>query len=190
MKRHRYAGAEALNKNNHVHKNALWPFLRAVARLLAKPSHDLYERMSLRLQKDDQPPRLQLCLHTTLEGESLLMRPEPPLHFEVDQFNSEDPTRRPAVFERQLEELATEAGFKTVLDQLRERANFRNRLLYAGGSGYPIVQGPIDDGLRQMQRSTLTFLRLFVMIDPLPGPPIVRPTVPDRLPESAEAHSV
>ena len=66
--------------------------------------------------------------------------------------------------------LAAEQGAPSVMAHLKERANLRNQILYAGDSGYPI---PVDErvlhGLELARRNTFLLLKVFLLVDAYPS---------------------
>lgn len=166
LKRRRYKGANKLKHNNHLHKNAVIPFIDAVSRVFAK-FRDIAPPVELVWDQQQTPARLILrvaAVSHSVMG-TMWALPQPPLNF----FSSASQPGLGMVrldFAAEIEQIATEAKTETIIDYLRERANVRNKLLYATADGYPGVSGDIEASLRGLQRNVMTILRLYFMIDP------------------------
>lgn len=165
LKRHRYKGANKLNHRNHVHKNAVIPFIDAVSRAFAK-FRDIAPPVELVWDKQQIPARLILRVMVShpVRG-SVWALPQPPLNF----FSSVSQIGLGMVrldFAAEIAQIAIGAKAESIIEYLRERANFRNKLLYAADEGYPGVSGDIEAGLRGLQRNVMTILRIYFMIDP------------------------
>ncbi len=160
-----YPNAEKLNPRSHVHKNAVTPFLDAVFSLLALPFNAVFPR--------------GFALSVTAEGRIVIKlivengtyEPTPPLHmfltegkFLPDRTIDRE-TERPVDFGNKIAEQAATNGAVTVKAYLKERANLRNLILYAGENGHPEVRTPIDPFLRLACRNTFTILKVYLLID-------------------------
>jgi hypothetical protein len=169
LQRHGYHRAEKLNSHNHVHKNALIPFVAAVSRILAGVRENAPETQLL-FDKNLSPPELHLQIKVPhpITGEALWATPVPPLHFSMSRTASPLEKGVRVDFSAGMQEVASEANAKSVTAHLRDRANKRNRILYAAETGYPGVAGDIEAGFKQYKRNVYTLLKLYVMIDPYP----------------------
>lgn len=168
LKQQHYQGAKRIKHHNHIHKNGLIPFVDAVSRLFEKLRTDL-PKTKLYFDGSQNPARLFLRveLPNPTTGQLMWGLPQPPLHF---SFSSEEEgyNSRLYAFEREIQQIATEMGAATIIDHIRERANLRNKLLYAASEGYPSISGDIEASLRSYQRNVFTILKLYLMIDPYP----------------------
>jgi hypothetical protein len=165
LKRHRYKGANKLNHRNHVHKNAIIPFVDVVSRVYAR-FRDIAPPVELLWDEEQTPNRLILRVKVPNPvGGFQWALPLPPLNF----FSFEN---QPGIgmvrldFAAGIEQIATEAKTESIIEYLRERANFRNKLLYAAAAGYPEVSGDIEVYLRKLHRNVMTILRIYFMVDP------------------------
>lgn len=168
LKRRQYADAEYLNPRNHVHKNAVTPFIVAVRCSIAPAMCALHKRFSLWVDRSEPKPLVRLKL--TLRGddeEEVIHEPIPPLHFRINQGKRGEP-EKVWDFGEKIVEHALRTGAKDVQKALETRANLRNRLLYAAPDGIPTVQPPVEPGLEQARRNTFRNLKIYLMIDEHP----------------------
>jgi len=168
LKRRRYAGADRLNHRDHVQKNAVFPFLQGVQRVIGKLGPHA-PPTSLVLDGDTKPHLLKIRFTVPHPGDGtpLWASPEPPLHFSTKSSLGETPMKLDD-FKLGLDELAAASGAATIIDYIRERANLRNRILYAAPGGIPQVGGDIEKGLAQHQGRTFAILKAYCLVDPYP----------------------
>jgi hypothetical protein len=136
LKKHRYVGAKGLNPWRHEHKAALHPFLVSVGRFVL-PHIDMlnpgfvFDIDDLSKGKE----RLQLALDIGIPNKRAYALPPLSLRINADDvshyFESE--------LESELANLASENGAKPIFDLVKDRANFRNQILYAAPSGIPQI---------------------------------------------------
>jgi len=162
LKRLKYPGSENIQHRNHLHKNALFPFLIAVSRMLAKhktslPSTGIY------LDSKASPPRM--FLQFQIAGVKGYWAPQPPLNLSIAG-GPQGGQSRAIDFSAEIVELAQEHSVASILSHLRERANLRNRLLYAGATGYPDVEGDAELTVKRFQRNVFLMLKLYLLIEP------------------------
>lgn len=172
LRRLGYPSAEKLQPRNHLHKNAVVPFLGAVWDQLVPALNRLAPRgFSVSIDKKDLKPRIVVKLKTTIGGVEYEAEPIPPLELRVTegQFLVDgmlDPaTEKPVEFEQKIAEQAASAGAASVKTYLKQRANLRNQVLYAGETGYPLVRTPIEPFLRLGRGNTLLILKIFLLVD-------------------------
>lgn len=168
LKRHHYNSSDRLKTRDHVHKNAVIPFMDAVSRVFAR-FQDVVPETEFLFDEEVNPPAIQIRFRLpSTSGEiNVWGYPIPPLNFSLREQKG-DQEHRIADFEAEIQQIAKEANAKTIIDHLRERANTRNRLLYAASTGYPGVECDAIAALSHFQRNVFTILRLFVLIDPYP----------------------
>lgn len=141
LKEHGYEGARELNKNNHLHKQCLYPYLCAIMELLK--SH--LEKVS------DFPPVLdwvdvdgmdgiKLGIRLTIEEQRLIMEMNPPLNFRVSH-NEELHD-----FSNEMVLFLERKGFNDTVKHLKDSANLRNKLLYSDGSKIPNTLADTENG--------------------------------------------
>lgn len=87
-----------------------------------------------------------------------------PLHFGLTTIVNG--TETAIDFAEQMRHVAAEANAKSVTSYLIERANLRNRLLYAASDGYTKMLGETERIFTYYKRNTFVILQLYLMIDP------------------------
>jgi hypothetical protein len=169
VKRLNYSGAELIKHRDHLHKNALFPFSKAVATLLSGvDTGPLQVEVFVNLDDPDRLIRLRFHLPIPGSTQRLTIVPKAPLHFQLGEGPIDDGERRLVDFADQALALAENRGFKNATEYLRDRANLRNRLLYAGATGYPGLKGNIEQALAEARSRTFANLLTFLMIDQHP----------------------
>jgi len=157
LKRRRYIGADRLNYRSHLHKLSLLPFFQAIADIFHK-TVNMY-KPQLIWNRMEKKPRLRLRLTVNIPGgETLHAEPQPPLYF-TTLVNG-----KKYDFARELEKVATERKMKDIMDHLRNVANFRNRLLYAGSDGIPDVTIH-DTAILRKRDIVIIHLAIYLLID-------------------------
>ena len=166
LKYRKYTGAEYLKQRDHLHKSALIPFIGAVSRIFAKV-HDRLPETTVFLDNNSSPPRMFIQLEIPTNGinKPIYGLPEGPLNFLVSGGPNNAPLTR-LDFSKEIAQIAAEQNVKTILTHLKERANLRNRLLYANQNGCPDVKGDIELLLKQFQGNVFLILKLYFLIDP------------------------
>lgn len=169
VKRVGYPGSKHLRPRDHLHKNALFPFCAAVYRTIADVSADPVATETY-FDTSTTPPRLRVRVRVPLPGEDQVLCAEPTesLHFSVSESDA-DGIDHPVDFGRQLLALARANKLGSVVEYLRDRANARNRLLYAADAGYPSISGDTEQELVHYQKRTFANLTLFLAIDQYPS---------------------
>lgn len=152
-----YSRAKKLNFRKHTHKQALYPFLQAVASFLAETQHSL---PPLRRRITKRGNRKVLLIDLVFDG--AIGTPEPPLNLTVRDL----PSRDLVSFTRHIEQVAGVQGSTKVRKFLEQRASFRNQLLYADASGIPRVDGETDRYVRSAKDRVLNLLQIFCLIFP------------------------
>ncbi len=164
LKRLRYPEARRLLHKNHGFKNALAPFLSSALAALSQVPLETFRATLLMVEHSG---RKAIQIQWRLPGipENHYLESSAPLHFSL----KEGPTggeNTPIDFREQLAQLAAHVNRANIVDYLEERANLRNRLLYAGSEGYPSISGDMDQGFNEFQARVFRNLRLLLMIDP------------------------
>lgn len=169
MQRLGYPGSKYLNPRNHVHKNALFPFCAAVYRTLTELPTGPVDT-STYFDRSLSPARVKVRVTITHPetGEVLCFEPTEPLHFNISETDANG-AEHPADFGRHLQAMAAANKFTSIIDYLRDRANLRNRLLYAAEAGYPSISGDTNEELVRYQKRTFANLGVFLAIDQYPS---------------------
>jgi len=165
LKHLKYRGAEKICHRDHLHKNALFPFMIFVSRAFSK-KRALLPPTKVILNHKVTPARMLIEIEVThRDGTKGYVQPDPPLNFSIKggPRNSE---LKLIDFSDEMKEVAKEQNVKNIISHLKERANFRNRLLYASGDGCPDVDGDIEPLLVNFQENVFQMLKLYLLIDP------------------------
>lgn len=166
LKRLNYPGAKRLDRHSHLHKNALFPFSHAIADFFSKVSpHPFDVEAFVDAADAGRIIRVRFSLPVLGTAQQLIVVTKAPLHFQLREGVSGKSEGKLVDFAGQALALAEQSGFRSVMDYLRDRANWRNRLLYAGGTGYPQVGGDLERALTQLRSRTFANLLTFLMID-------------------------
>jgi hypothetical protein len=159
LQRRGYLGARKLKPRNHIHKNALIPFCTAVSGVLAA-TQGMGLKSGLQLDKSENPWRFKVWLDVTpFAGTPLHAYPEPPLTFTISIDG------KPHDFSEQLQEVAQGRNLQAIEQYLTERANARNRILYAAPQGAPEVTS-LKNFLPKQRQNVFILSVLYLMIDP------------------------
>lgn len=143
----RYPGANKLKPRDHTHKAAVSPYLDAVNNLIASvpvPAPKLSLSMG-------SPPSLSISVDLQalgVSGEPKFATPDNPFNFALRKDGEESVY----FFEKELAEIASFSGAADIRTAISERANLRNRLLYASDEGIPKVEFPDETLLRYRDR--------------------------------------
>lgn len=156
-----------MKPRSHVQKNAVLPFFDAVTRVLSTMRDP--PPLQIHLDTSFDPPRLVFRIHLQHPDRGLIWAaPQPPLHFIARRSTDGGGSYRVEDFAQGVEAVVSRAGAKSMKDHLHERANSRNRLLYASSEGYPQFEGKIDGSMAFFQRNVFTLIRMYLMIEPYP----------------------
>ncbi len=168
VKRRRYDGADRLRHENHAHKNAVVPFLQAVEHVLSltKASHPEAE---LVFDPDAKPGKLLFRFKIPAPGHShgVWAYPHPPLHMNLSQV-APDGTSVVEDFKRGVEEILRGSSMKTLLAYVRDRADLRNRLLYAKPNGIVEINFAFDRMFEEYKRNVFRIIKTYLLVDPYP----------------------
>lgn len=167
LKRRGYRGAEKLKHRDHVHKNSVIPFFDAITRVIAKVG-DQMPKSELLFEPDNRRLVIRFSHTHPHTGEAVWAYPTPPLHLSL-RGGTPDGKMKKEDFSAGVNEIVAGANVKDIVEYFRNKANFRNQILYAGPDGYPTMTEGIDDALRLYQKHVFTILRMYMLIDPYPG---------------------
>jgi hypothetical protein len=160
LKERGYENAGHLRVRDHVHKNALIPFLAILGQFFHEllGVHDFEPK--LHIKDEDGQRRLTVALPMTINGEIRLAYPIPPLNFSV---SSEE---RRLSYRRQVEAFVAKQGARDITAHIREQANLRNKVLYAGPDGYPVIREVKEEFLLLRARKVHALLKAYLLIFP------------------------
>jgi hypothetical protein len=165
LQRRQYDGAPQLKSRRHVHKNAVIPFIHAVRRVFASLPGEHPEAM-LSFNQTLSPPRFELRINTGVahEGKTIWAKSNP-LHFTLSK-STADGGNLPLGFSDRMAELASEASATSIHRYLEDRANLRNKLLYASSNGYFQSGGDLNEIFNYYRQNVFTLLKIYFMVDP------------------------
>lgn len=134
LKQQRYPGADRLNAQDHVHKAAIWPIIEAIIRGFVDKG---VPRPQVLIKAKGRPQiRLEVDLGPLLGMDYLGVHSPDPFHVVIHSDEN-----GPFAVHRWGTELAQVAGDEVDIEQhIRDAANLRNRILYAGEGGLPAVR--------------------------------------------------
>ena len=98
-----------------------------------------------------KPPKLSISWNLAALGlskDSIFATPDHPFNFTMRKDGADDVY----MFEQELQELATLNGSADILAAIKDRANIRNRILYASDEGVPSIEFPDETLLRHRNR--------------------------------------
>ena len=157
-----YKNASMLQPKNHVHKNAVFPFLTALGLFFAEFAQAHIKKPGLFI--DNTGPEKRLMIHFCLPFASAdkWVTPIPPFNFSIS--NGE----KRISFRPQIEALASKRNVSDLAKHIKQEANRRNQLLYAAPNGYPThpVVGP--DFFQHHQVLVVALMRAWLLIKPYP----------------------
>lgn len=157
----RYPRADELRPRDHVQKHAVTPFIRAVAAFRSRISLPGVAAVRIGFKEVDGTERIVTALLPDPPC-GLVVEPVPPLNFSVREGDcGSAPTFQPW-FRRAIERF----GYTNIRSFLRSQANLRNRILYAGPQGYPVVRSIDPAYLPKQQRRVIAILIAALMIWP------------------------
>jgi hypothetical protein len=160
LKERGYANADRLKPREHVHKNAIAPFLDVLGLFFAETIAAHTKKPALMLQGEGAERRLRLRLLMSVNGEDQWAFPEPPLNFTVTS------EAKRLSFRRQIESLVSFRGAKSISAHIRAQANLRNQLLYAGPESYPAgVDLPVNFFEVRKVR-VMALVRAYLLVQP------------------------
>jgi hypothetical protein len=158
LKRRKYPGSNRLNPRDHLHKAALTPYLRAIIRE-TRESIGKSARFSFTYNPSRSDHGYTLIIQKADEARTQTWLQEELLAFTTKVDGEEADFLNTAV------KLAAEEGAVSVPKYVKDRANFRNRALYAGERGQPRFRGHIEKYLLAMRPEVYRILLCFVIID-------------------------
>jgi hypothetical protein len=159
--RHKYAGAAGLRYTSHEQKAAVRPFVEAILHFIALSPVDeptvALERQAGRLKA------ITRFAFTDFSGKKYWLAPRPPLHFVVKRDGRGEGFG--PVIDNLLARLASRRQFTSISTYIEHAKNERNRLLYAGDTGYPDVRGLRDEYFFEVRRIVFRHPLLYLLID-------------------------
>ena len=158
LKKINYENSNLIKFKEHKFKFALYPFLVAV-------HHRIDEFLpkgfpAFKLIWEDLSGEKKIRLEINLPGSDGSFSPDMPLNFALNK------SGKPVHFEEQISKLSQNIGKKKALDYIKEIANQRNMLLYAGDRGRAALGDDISGIIEMQKRKTLVILRIVCLFLP------------------------
>ncbi|MCI0603729.1 hypothetical protein L0156_12040 [bacterium] len=162
LKRKNYKGADKLNHRNHVHKNAVYPFLIAQSHGIEKHKKWAGLEFSLELVSVKASRRFRLRVQDLKRNESFLL-PVP-----IDLTIRNQLTNEVYDFSEEIDRLVGEKSAASISKLVEDRANIRNKLLYASADGIPGVAGDMSRQIAKSKDRVFHLLLVYLLIDSYP----------------------
>ena len=141
LKEHGYKQSKQLNKNNHLHKQCLYPFICSITEMLGEDLKSILNHPPvLEWINIEGENAIKLSLRMIIEDQKILISMEPPLNFQISK--NEDLHD----FSEELISFLQKKGFDDTVKHLKEVANLRNKLLYSDGVKIPNTLSDRDNG--------------------------------------------
>jgi hypothetical protein len=165
LKRRGYRGADMLKRTRHDHKSAVVPFMKAIAHTMSSYAASVAE-MQLHLDPEYKPPRLVFRFRFVdpKSGKQLWGYPQPPLNFLSSRKSLEQ--QFVEEFREGVEAIVNSSSAKDLIAFVKDRADFRNRILYAKDHGYIDISFDFDRMFSEYQKNVFMVLKAYLMIDP------------------------
>ncbi len=160
LKERRYANAGRLNPRHHVHKTAVIPFMTIMKKFIDESLGVHGIEPEVQLREVDGRRQLFLAVPIMVNGEVKIIIPNPPLNFSVSNQG------RRLSYNKQIDEYVRANGANEIDDHLREMANKRNLVLYAGSNGYPSDIDITDKFFPAYCARVLAIVRTYLLIQP------------------------
>lgn len=158
-----YINSKKLLFKNHVHKQALYPYIQSVMKNI-KDLNDHNGNLvdKTYLDHTEHNKRKAINLLFTLKSQDFVMTPIPPLNFNITYSE----TGKVLTFEDSFKKAYQGKQFSTALKSVQQIADIRNQLLYAQPSGKPKIVTEIDIILENQKHKVFSLLNIMLMIDP------------------------
>lgn len=155
LRKQGYNNTSKIKDKDHKYKQALDLFLDAIQHFVFCQEHnsnfpkDIY----LILNKNEKLLEVELLI------ENIIMKPIPPLNFSL-KVNG-----KAYYFREELRRL-TEPNNNKILKQIEEKANFRNKIIYAEPNGILEITSSIEDEIDIYYQRVFKLIRIYCLIYP------------------------
>lgn len=162
LKRKQYVGARRLSVRNHGHKNAVALLVRILPSAIPREVGKI--ELTIRFpESHERSPVVWLLFPGKFNPQKLWVAPTPPLNFSWT-LNGEQHD-----FSEELALFAAAMKVDRLLDFVRERANERNRILYAGPEGIPVMDPASTEAmLVETRNQVFDLLLVYLLIEKHP----------------------
>jgi hypothetical protein len=155
-----YDNSNLLNPWNHSHKHSIYPFFQLLSDFFAESIEPMGYKPGIRLGSVDDPSRLKIYIPMIVNGVEVFAMPDPPLNLNIKVDG------KPISFKRQVDKLATLKNVKRVEKYITDKANERNKLLYASVNGYPHLESIADEFFIEQKKKVMTMAYSYLLIEP------------------------
>ena len=159
-----YAASSELNVHDHVQKHAVFPFLQVIGLFFDQTFSDHFTGYKLHITEENGTSRLMLALEVKVDGGLELGYPIPPFNFDIKNPSTGDAPD----FTLEINQLVKAKGKATIKEFLKQEANLRNEILYAGPAGYLVISVLNTDFLAERKKRVLVMINLYLMLFPYP----------------------
>lgn len=162
LRERKYPNHKHLRPRNHVHKHAVFPFLEIIGVFFGQTMQAHFREYRLHVKEEEGHKRLMLALPIALGSEERWAYPIPPLNFGV----KEGTAGLAPDYAGQIKQFVAAKGTSDIQAFIKTEANLRNRILYAGPDGYPVVTDLNASFVGQRRARVLAMLQIFLLIQP------------------------
>ncbi|WP_299773417.1 hypothetical protein [uncultured Pseudoteredinibacter sp.] len=160
LKYRKYDNAHLINPKNHVHKSAVAPFMQILLFFFGEFSETSRVLPKFHIKEENGDTRLRVVLPLVINGQDMWAYPIPPLNFDVSSDGKK------LSFRPQIEKLLTDQNASDILKYVREQANQRNKILYAGPDGYPVIEDLKGSFFELRLVRVMVMVKAFLFIEP------------------------
>ncbi|HXI74753.1 MAG TPA: hypothetical protein VNG94_04155 [Pyrinomonadaceae bacterium] len=158
----KYNNADLLNPWNHTHKHSINLFFELLSDFFAE-SIEPVSKVGIKLGSVADPNRLKIYIPMIVNGEEKYAIPDPPLNLNVTVGG------KPISFKRQLDKLTKLANLKSakqIEKYISDKANERNKLLYASAHGYRHVESVKEVFFFHQKQKVMKMAYAYLLIEP------------------------
>jgi hypothetical protein len=156
LKQKKYLNAERIRHHDHIYKNSVIPFLRAISTVFKK---EIIDKLKPRIEFSSKDEIVKISVIHNLSGKEYRVNANPPLNFNIE-FNDNK-----LKYEELLKELANSKNKKYISEYLKESANIRNLILYAGPKGLHSIPDLSDNVIKGRIDHIYLLISIYTMID-------------------------
>lgn len=160
LKERKYENADKLRQRDHVHKNAVIPFFGILGGFFQETLGVQGVIPKFHIKEENGKRLLTIGVPVVIQGEELLAYPVPPLNLMVTS------DERRISYKKQIAAFVEAQGARDISTHIREQANLRNQILYAGPEGYPSISNLKAEFFTTRQRRIFALLKAYLFIYP------------------------
>jgi hypothetical protein len=160
LKERNYQNADKLKPKDHVQKSAVAPFMVILGSFFQEVFGIKDQKIVFHIQEQDGERRLTIGIPMQVNGIERHAYPMPPLNFSITS------EKQRLSYRRQIASYVETHGAQDIVKHIREQANLRNTVLYAGPDGYPTLNQLQPEYLATRQTRVLAMMRAYLFIFP------------------------